>query len=717
MKSWARSTFDIALQRLDVLMHREIFRLRVCYQLSQDEFRGLYVSDEQVDELIRQHINVEQLDVIELSAKAEKLRLPARKNLSEDSRWSCLCESYHLSDFEQEVLFLAFVAEFHSKYPVLFAYLNNDITRKYPSIELALNLFSETGGDRERMAFSSQSTLIINGLLVMVDQESSRYTLQSGFVIAPTLREYLLGHNAIDEKIIDVCYLKAENFQPWQHYPFLSDVTNQFEALSTSIKRSSDTPYFVIEAEKGSGALVLAENSLFSAGLSSCRINLKRLLVDKNMLNHAIRSICQTALLEHAGLIINDFADILEAQNYDKSLVDFFFHQLAGTSIPIFLVVELKCRWRELLAEYQYVNYSIKQAQADERYAYWHYHLQRFNLSANQNDLSSLADYFQLNYEQVQVAVSNLAFGRGQLDDNRQIPKDELFAVARLQSYGEIGDLAEKVEKEYTLKDLILPGSTLSRVNEVISAIKSRHMVFEQWDFKRRLGSATGIVSLFAGASGTGKTMTASVIANEIGLDLYRIELSGIVSKYIGETEKNLDKIFKAAKQANCILFFDEADALFGKRSEVKDAHDRYANIEVSYLLQKIESHDGIVILTTNLAKSIDQAFTRRMQFIIEYPRPDVEHREKLWSGMFGKTVPLADDVDFNFLARQLDNTGGDIKNMALDAALMAASSERQVIDMALLVRAAARQMMKQGKVPSAIEFKHYFRLVDNNIA
>ena len=221
-------------------------------------------------------------------------------------------------------------------------------------------------------------------------------------------------------------------------------------------------------------------------------------------------------------------------------------------------------------------------------------------------------------------------------------------------------------------------------------------------------------MALFSGSSGTGKTMAASVIAGQLGLDLYRIDLSRIVSKYIGETEKNLDKIFTAATRANCILFFDEADALFGKRSEVKDAHDRYANVEVAYLLQKMENFDGVVIMTTNLSKNIDQAFTRRLHYIIDFPRPDEKHRELIWKSMFNEKAPLDSNVDFNFLARQFANTGGDIKNIVLDAAVMAANSEQQCIDMPILLRASARQMVKQGKVPSPSEFKHYFELVSS---
>jgi len=717
MKNWARPTFSSALQRFDLLIHREILRLRANYQLSLDEFRGLYISDQQVDELIHQQSTNGQVDVEELTVSAEHLSPSAQEDLAGDERWHRLCQSYQLTDFEQDVLLMAFVPEIHGKYSVLFAYLNNDITRKYPTIELALNMFSSQVNDLDRQAFSSRSTLVNKGLILAVEQSASKYTLHSGFVISPTLREYLLGHTAIAPEVVEACSLLAVNYQTWQHQPFLAEIVDQFAAFSQILLRTDNRPYFVIESQAGSGASILAENSLFSAGLACCRIDLKRLLADREMVSNSTRSICQTALLEHAGLVIEGVCQVFETPQIDNGLMTLFFRELADAAIPTFLLVPPKSRWRELLAGYPYVLSSLGESGPLERQRFWQHHMNRCGVDAEQDDLAAVADFFQLSYEQVRAAASDLAF-RHRLensDQNAKIAKDGLFAAARQQSYGDMGELAAKTKNYYSLHDLVLPAVTLSRVQEFISAINSRRLVYEQWDFQRRLGGATGIVSLFTGASGTGKTMTASVIANEIGLDLYRIELSGIVSKYIGETEKNLDKIFKAAKQANCILFFDEADALFGKRSEVKDAHDRYANIEVAYLLQKIENHDGIVILTTNLAKSIDQAFTRRMQFIIEFPRPDVAHREELWRGMFGEAAPLADDVDFNFLARQLENTGGDIKNMALDAALMAASSERKVIDMALLVRAAARQMMKQGKVPSAIEFKHYFSLVGNN--
>ncbi len=278
---------------------------------------------------------------------------------------------------------------------------------------------------------------------------------------------------------------------------------------------------------------------------------------------------------------------------------------------------------------------------------------------------------------------------------------------ARAQSDQSLGKLASRVRGAHTWKELVLPSTTLRQIKEIAAAIRFRHQVYSGWGFDQRLVSGKGLKVLFSGSAGTGKTMTAGIIARDLGLDLYKIDLSGIVSKFIGETEKNLDRIFHAAQSGNAILFFDEADALFGKRSEVKDAHDRYANIEVAYLLQKMEEHDGVVILATNLSKNLDEAFARRMHYVVEFPLPNARHREQLWRGMFPPQAPLADDVDFTFLAEQFPLPGGDIRNVVLAAAFLAAQ-DGSAINMQHLVPALGRLMVKKGRVPSATEFKQY---------
>jgi SpoVK/Ycf46/Vps4 family AAA+-type ATPase len=233
--------------------------------------------------------------------------------------------------------------------------------------------------------------------------------------------------------------------------------------------------------------------------------------------------------------------------------------------------------------------------------------------------------------------------------------------------------------------------------------VTHRQRVLGDWGFDRKLSLGKGVNALFAGPSGTGKTMAAEIIANELGLDLYKINLAGVVSKYIGETEKNLDRIFTAAENANAILFFDEADALFGKRSEVRDSHDRYANIEISYLLQKMEQYEGIAILATNLRQNLDDAFVRRLAFTIHFPFPNETQRREIWTKTWPAAVPLGSDVDLDFLATQFKLSGGNIKNIALASAFLAAA-DGGVVSMEHLCHATQREYQKLGKVLSDAE-------------
>jgi SpoVK/Ycf46/Vps4 family AAA+-type ATPase len=248
--------------------------------------------------------------------------------------------------------------------------------------------------------------------------------------------------------------------------------------------------------------------------------------------------------------------------------------------------------------------------------------------------------------------------------------------------------------------DIVLPEDSLAQLREICQRVAHRHRVLGEWGFDRKLSLGKGVNALFAGPSGTGKTMAAEIIANALGLDLYRIDLAGVVSKYIGETEKNLDRVFSAAQHANAILFFDEADALFGKRSEVRDSHDRYANIEISYLLQKMEEYDGIAILAPNLRQNLDDAFMRRLAFTVHFPFPDEASRRQIWTGIWPAETPLDGDIDHDFLARQYKLSGGNIKNIALASAFLAAEDEKPVT-MAHLFQATRREHQKMGKTLS----------------
>jgi SpoVK/Ycf46/Vps4 family AAA+-type ATPase len=290
----------------------------------------------------------------------------------------------------------------------------------------------------------------------------------------------------------------------------------------------------------------------------------------------------------------------------------------------------------------------------------------------------------------------------------REISEEDLFYACRAQSSQKLTLLARKITPLYTWGDIILPDDRLEQLHEICAQARYRQRVFEQWGFDRAMSLGKGLSMLFVGPSGTGKTMAAEVIAGELGLDLYKIDLSGMVSKYIGETEKNLSAIFQEAAQSNAILFFDEADAIFGKRSEVKDAHDRYANIEVNYLLQKMEEYEGITILASNFPKNFDDAFTRRLRFIVGFPFPEEVYRHRMWKTMFPSDAPLGKDIDFEFLGRKLKITGGNIKNIALNAAFLAAANAG-VIGMKHIIRSTKREFQKMGRLCVKADFEQYF--------
>ena len=267
-----------------------------------------------------------------------------------------------------------------------------------------------------------------------------------------------------------------------------------------------------------------------------------------------------------------------------------------------------------------------------------------------------------------------------------------LWETCRSQARSRLDDLAQRVETTAGWDALVLPAFQMQILRDIVVNVRQRARVYDQWGFAASSSRGLGISALFAGASGTGKTLAAEIMANELRLDLYRIDLSQVVSKYIGETEKNLRRVFDAAETAGAVLLFDEADALFGKRSEVKDSHDRYANIEVSYLLQRMEAYRGLAILTTNMKQALDQAFMRRIRFVVQFPFPDAAERAEIWKRVFPPATPTA-ELDVARLAR-LNVAGGNIRNIALGAAFLAAD-ERTPVSMAHLLRVARAEYAK----------------------
>lgn len=269
------------------------------------------------------------------------------------------------------------------------------------------------------------------------------------------------------------------------------------------------------------------------------------------------------------------------------------------------------------------------------------------------------------------------------------------------------------VPLKYNFSDLILPSKRLRQLREACSQVKNRYQVYEKWGFSGKQVYGVGISMVFSGPPGTGKTMAAQIMAKELGLQLYKVDLAAVVSKYIGETEKNLNQIFEEGKRSQAILFFDEADVLFSKRTEVKDSHDKYNNMEAAFMLQKMEEYTGLVILATNYMQNIDEAFKRRLTFVIEFPSPDLEHRRKLWESVIPGNLPLKEDLDLDFLAAQFEMSGSQIKNSMINGAFFAADQGKDQVGMEDVLRAVVRELEKSGRKLTRKDLAEYGFLLE----
>jgi len=289
-----------------------------------------------------------------------------------------------------------------------------------------------------------------------------------------------------------------------------------------------------------------------------------------------------------------------------------------------------------------------------------------------------------------------------------RVRQGDLDAAVRRLVSGKLDGLARRIVPSRTWDDMVIGPERLTQLQDVVRRYKHSRQVYDDWAF--RATPSRGLVALFTGPSGTGKTMAAEVIAGDLGLDLFKLELSAVVSKYIGETEKNLDQLFTAASTGNLVLFFDEADSMFGKRSEVRDARDRYANIEVSYLLQRLESYDGVVIMATNFEKNIDEAFLRRIHSRVDFVVPEAAERQALWELQLPPEAPV-EEIDFALLAQRFELAGGSIRNVAVHAAFLAASAGTP-ITMTCVTRALGREYRKLGRLVKPGDFGELFELL-----
>lgn len=586
---------------------------------------------------------------------------------------------FELTGFERDTLLLALSVEASLDSARNVAALNAPRDSALVTVDLALRLFAP-GGDhrrRGRTALGPDGKLFAEGLLEWAGPAFGSHLARPFRVTRVVLEHFLADVTSIPSG----CRMLTDG-----------ETAPEAQGLAAALSADANPPITMVVGT------IAAEPEVTALAVSSA-LSRPMLVVDLDEAEEAEVdpvAVRARARLERATVYL---------RHVWRSPARLRWVRRVSYGAPIFVETRPDDDWSWSTTRLAVTAIHCSEPDTRARGERWRAVLRESEVTIDDALIDEVATSFVLSREQVRLAVGHArvatAAERGLTDT---LDAEALRAACRARLDHDLAAVATKCERRQTWDDLVLPDVTKRRLHDFVHALKHRSLVFETWALADRIGGTTGISALFTGASGTGKTMAASVVARSVGLDIYRIDLASVVSKYIGETEKNLDRAFGAARRASAILFFDEAEALLGKRSEVKDAHDRYSNIEVAYLLQRLEAHPGAVIFATNLAKNLDAAFARRMHFVVEFPRPDPKLRLAIWRSLLSDRVPVAADVDLSVLAERFETTGGEIRNVLLDAAFLAARGGRP-ISMSNLMVSMARHLRQEGRLPTASSF------------
>ena len=591
-----------------------------------------------------------------------------------------LCTTFALSPFERDVLLLCAGIELDKNFAPLCAAAQGDAQRNYPTFSLALAALP----DAHWSALTPNAPLRRWRLLEMSSGSSLTVNLLH---IDERILHYLVGIQHLDERLVGM----VEPLRPSsQLVPSHRTIAEQLVITWSRSANTTALPVVQLCGDDLASKRVIAAAACQALELNPYSMPAHAIPASPNEFEAFMRLWEREAALSSATLFVD--CDAVEASD---AVLERGISRLIEAARGIVIV---SSRLRRHAVQRPMITFEVHKPTPGEQRTIWQSVLGDTQRNLN-GKVDMLVAQFSLSPATI-VAAGNEALGRLVQVDEQETEVgidlgEMLWESCRVQARPRLDDLAQRIEPYAGWDDLVLPELQKQVLHDVAAYVRQRTKVYETWGFATKGARGLGISALFAGTSGTGKTMAAEVLANELRLDLYRIDLSQVVSKYIGETEKNLRRVFDAAEEGGAILLFDEADALFGKRSEVKDSHDRYANIEVSYLLQRMEAYRGLAILTTNMKSALDTAFLRRLRFIVQFPFPDAAQRAEIWRRIFPANLPT-DNLDMTRLAR-LNVTGGNIRNIALHAAFLAADAGEPV-RMTHLLRAARSEYTKLEK-------------------
>ena len=596
---------------------------------------------------------------------------------------SVLANRLGLSAFERDLLLLCIGMELDTRLPALCAQAQHDPAKPYPTFALAFAVLDDPSWD----ALSPERPLRYWRLLD-IHQPGAQPLIGAALSADERVVNFVKGMNYLDDRLTPLLTALPPPTLPPSQRALADQVLDGLQHVPVG----DALPVVQLLGSDSTSKQAIAQAIAAAFGAQAYRLSAE-LLPSATAEQDTLLRLWQR---ESQLLPLALYLDAAEVERGDATaiLVKRFLARAGGLTF-----VDAREPWAS--ATMHALSVDVAKPTAVEQRTLW----QRLLGDAAGTQPQQLAGHFDFNLGRIeQIAHAALAAVEGHAAEQRpEALAHTLWQGALAQTRPALDQLAQRIEPKAGWDDLKLPDSEKTLLHQIADQVGQRSTVYDDWGFRQRMNRGLSISALFAGESGTGKTMAAEALAKELGLSLYRIDLSAVVSKYIGETEKNLRKLFDAAEDGGAILFFDEADALFGKRSEVKDSHDRYANIEVNYLLQRMESFRGLAILATNMKGALDTAFLRRLRFVINFPFPGVAERKAIWASVF-PTQAATTALDFDRLAR-LALTGGSIQGIALNAAFMAAKAGVQV-GMPLLLDAARAEYRKLDKPVNEADFR-----------
>ncbi len=601
-----------------------------------------------------------------------------------------LRRGFSLSRLDLTIIAILLAPELDHELERAYTFAVDDFTRKRGDVGFITRLIGAGDPETADLAltrFDDGAPLRRHGVVALAAAGEAAATMRAAR-LTDRIASFLRGHDTIDELVRG--FVRPSSPQP------IGGIVMPQETLG-QIVRALDPrrgpARLLLAGPDGSGRALAVEAILAASGRRSLRVDLAG-IVAEGRVGERLAAALREAALRDAAAILEGGATIRD--EVPRALVNAITDGVDGLDVPIVLTLATRPAWLAQAVP-ELLELDIPAPTFRERVELWTRSLPP--PLADPADLETVAARYGFTGATIARAARRAAATARLRDpDGPKVSLDDLGDAARLMFSHRLGGMAQRIPTGFRWDDLVLQKETLDAVREVTRFARFRPFLLEDWGFAAKLPYGRGVSAILAGPPGTGKTMVAQLLAKELGYDLYRIDLSQVVNKYIGETEKNLAKIFDEAESSHAVLFFDEADSLFAKRTDVKSSNDRYANLEVNYLLQRMETYDGVTLLATNLEQGIDEAFKRRVRFSIMFELPEEDERRKLWVSMFPKQVPLDANIDWDLIAKRFEMAGGYIKKAALRAALTAAEANRAISTNDIL-EAARQEYREMGRI------------------